>query len=52
MQVVKTDMPLSETEQMKPFWNAKYESKGERWARLQCIESVTQKFPVSSIDEA
>ena len=44
MQVIKTDMALSETEQMKPFWNAKYEPKGERWARLKCIESVPQNY--------
>lgn len=44
MQVIKTDMPLSETDQMKPFWNTKYEPKDERWARLKCIEAVPQNY--------
>lgn len=44
MQVIKTDMTLSETDQMKPFWNSKYDPKGERWARLKCVESVPQGY--------
>lgn len=44
MQVIKTDMPLSETELMRPFWNDKYEPRGERWARLKCIETVPQNY--------
>lgn len=42
MQVVKTNMPLSEIEQMRSFWNAKYEPKAGRWARLKCIGAVPQ----------
>lgn len=42
MQVIKTDMPLSETNRMKPFWNAKYTPRGERWARLKCVGAVPQ----------